>query len=52
MRPFTIKYIIESNPITPQAIASGLYTKPLIDNEELCCMENLFTNTTLLHDIQ
>ena len=26
--------------------------KPLIDNEELCCMENLFTNTTLLHDIQ
>jgi hypothetical protein len=52
VRPFTIKYIIESNPITPQTIASGLYTKPLTDNEELCCIENLFTNTTLLHDIQ
>jgi hypothetical protein len=46
VRPFTIKYIIEINPISPQAIASGLYTKPLTDNEELCCMENLFTKTT------
>lgn len=39
MRPFTIEYIIKTNPITPQAIANRLYTKPLTDKEELCCME-------------
>ena len=35
VRPFTIEYIIETNPISPQAIASGLYTKPLTDKETL-----------------
>ena len=31
-------YIIETNHISPQAIASGLYTKPLTDKETLCQM--------------
>lgn len=31
-------YIIEVNHVSPQAIASGLYTKPLTDKETLCQM--------------
>ena len=31
-------YIIETNHVPPQAIASGLYTKPLTDKETLCQM--------------
>lgn len=32
------RYIIETNHVSPQAITSGLYTKPLTDKETLCQM--------------
>lgn len=32
------RYIIDANHVSPQGIASGLYTKPLTDKETLCQM--------------